>query len=174
MKDWIKELKKRRPCREALAWAKAYDSLEEAWQSCERGDWMLWYAGMLSGEPKSDARRKLVLVACQCARLMLKYVKAGENRPLKAIETAEAWARRENNISLQQDVRDAAAYAANAAANAAYAAYAANAANAAANAANAANASNAAANAAYAANAATMKDCADIVRKYYPDAPQKD
>ena len=61
-----------------------------------------------------------MLAACACAETALKYVKPGEDRPHKAIETARAWARGEASID---DVRKA-AYAADAA-YAAYAAYAA-------------------------------------------------
>ena len=104
---------------------------------------MLWLLGRLSGKPESESRKKLVLAACQCARLALPYVKKGEARPLKAIETAEAWARGEAGITLG-DVRKAAA--------AAYAAYAASA-------------------VAYAARVSTLRECADIVRQSYPVAP---
>ena len=38
-------------------------------------------------------RRDLVKIACECARLSSQYVDKGEKRPLKAIETAEAWLR---------------------------------------------------------------------------------
>jgi len=155
MIDWIKPLRKMKACEEALEWAENYDSLEEAWANCERGDWMLWILGKLSGSPRTKSRKKLVLVACQCARLALPYVKEGEERPLKAIETAETWARGESGISLAKvraatyAATDAAAYAAYAATDAAYAAYAAT-------------------DAAYAANRMDiLKKCADIVRQYY-------
>jgi acyl-CoA reductase-like NAD-dependent aldehyde dehydrogenase len=80
---------------------------------------------------------------------------------LKAIKTAEAWVHGEGDIILE-DIRKAsaaayAAYAADAAADAAYAAYAAAA---------------AADAAAAAARKSILKQCADIVRKYYPDAPE--
>ncbi len=175
-------------CGEAVAWAAQQKSRAAAWKTCGRGDWMLWYLGTRSGPPESDARRRLVLCACECVRLALPYVKAGETRPLKAIETAEGWARNDGTTLAQ--VRAAyAAYAAYAA-NAAYATYAAYAANAAyayaaayatyaAYAANAAYAAaNAAANAAYAAAAAdaktkTLAQCADIVRRHYSRPPSR-
>ena len=165
MKDWIKPILELGACRDALEWAESYDSLDEAWAACERGDRMLWLAGRLAGPPRTKSRRKLVLTACPCARLALPYVPKGEMRPLKAMETAEAWARQEPGITLR-DVREVtyAAFEAYAAANAAYtAAYAANA------------AANAAAYAANAANAARRKEiqhqCADIVREHYPRPP---
>src|SRR5262245_2394940 len=90
-------------CQEAREWAASYSTLAEAWQVCDRGDWMLWLAGRLSGAPKSDSRKRLVLAVCACARLALPYVPAGETRPLKAIETAEQWARGEGGTL--QDMR---------------------------------------------------------------------
>ena len=169
MKKVIEILGKLGACREAMDWAKDYESFQDCWNKCERGDWLLWLCGRLSSKPESDGRKKLVWVACQCARLALPYVKKGEDRPLKAIETAEAWATGNAAIDDVRDAADAAADAAYAAADAttdaavyaadaAYAAYA---------------AAGAAAYAAYAAAYATgrkktLKQCADIVRDQYP------
>jgi len=193
--DQIKHLD---PCSKSIAWLRKYDDLQTAWDECERGDWMLWYAGMLSGPPESEGRKPLVLAACACARLVLPYVPEGETRPLQAIETAERWA---NGEALIRDVRkdyaaaydasadaaaaaydasaDAYAYADAAAANAAAAAdaYAADAAayDAAAYAAYDAAAYAAyadAADAAYDARWSALKQCADIVRKFYPLVPK--
>ena len=152
MKSWLMGIKRLKACNEAIEWGKQFDTLGEAWQKCERGEWMLWLLGKLSGKPGSDSRKKLVLAACGCARLSLPYVPKGEIRPLRAIETAEAWARGDAGITLQM-VKAAAAYAAYAAAAGAYAAYAAHAAYA-------------------AARKATLKKCADIVRQHYPEAPE--
>jgi len=72
-----------------------------------------------------------VRIACACVRPALAYIPAGELRPLRAIEAAEAWC--EGRATIKQ-VRDAyaaafeAAFAAAAAANSAAAAYAADAA----------------------------------------------
>jgi hypothetical protein len=134
----------------------AETTARQAWQQCQRGDWMLWLLGRLSGPPESDARKRLVLCAGGCARLALVHIPAGEDSPRIAIETGEAWTRGEATI---KQVRLAAAAAAASAAYAAstaaayaastaYAAYA-----AAASAASAAYA--AAAAAAYAAYAAS-------------------
>ena len=86
-------------CREARKWA-AGKTLEQAWNECPRGDWLLWLAGQLDVD-----RKLLVRAACQCARLALLHVPAGETRPLEALETAEAWTRGEATI---EDVRAAA------------------------------------------------------------------
>ena len=197
MKAWLSSIRRMGACGEAIEWGEQYGSLEDAWADCERGDWMLWLAGKLSGRSDSDSRKKLVLTACECARLALSYVKEGENRPLKAIEEAEKWARGEDGITLQdvrdaadaaraaaRDVADAYAYAA-AARDAARDAYAYTAAAyAAAYAAAAADVAWAAYAAAYAAawtardaadaEVETCKKCADIVRKHYPVAPSRE
>ena len=201
MEKFIKKLKKLNAYSEAIEWVKTQKTPQEAWDLCERGDWMLWFAGKLSGKPESNSRKILVLAACKCTRLVLKYIKKGEKRPLKAIQTAEAWAKNKKDVSLC-DVKkaaytavadaavadadadadadaaytatDAAAYAAAYAAYtaAAYAAYTAVAdADAAAYAAYAAAA--AAADAVYAVRQKTLKKCADIVREFYPTIPSK-
>jgi hypothetical protein len=176
---WTDALAELRACEEAVTWAKGYGSLDAAWAACERGDWMLWLAGRLGGPPESGQRKTLVLCACACARLALPYVPTGETRPLAAIETAERWARGEATLDeVRVARRAAAAYAASAAAAAADAA-AADAAAAYAAAADAAAAYAADAAAAYAAKAAArkikraevLKQCANIVRKYYPKCP---
>ncbi|MDP2730557.1 MAG: hypothetical protein Q8O55_08735 [Dehalococcoidales bacterium] len=138
------------PCQESIDWAKTQPDWQTAWNNCERGDWMLHRLARNMGEWGSPAHRKLVLAACQCARLALPYVAEGEKRPLLAIELAERWAKGEA-ISREQ-LRNAAdaAYTSDAA-YAAYAAYASATADA--------------------AHKKPLKECADIIRKAYPEAP---
>ena len=115
-------------CPEAIKWLRGQPDVTTAWNNCERGDWMLWLVGKLSGQPGSEARKKLVLAACGCARLSLKYIPADEVRPLKAIQTAESWGRGDNGVTIQDVHNASAAYAASdasaayASASAAYAA----------------------------------------------------
>ena len=139
-------------CEEAVRWAAKYDSFEAAWAECERGDWMLW----LAAKAPLCSRQDLVLAACACARLSLKYVKAGEKRPRVAIETAEAWARGDATLDRVRVAAYASSYASSYASAASSAAYAA--AYAAYAAAHASSASSAA------ARTSTLKQCADIVR----------
>jgi len=172
----IKKLKSLHPCNEAMEWLKEKPSIKVAWETCERGDWMLWLLGNLSGEVGSKSRKQLVWTACQCARLSLKYVTEGEKRPLITIETAEKYTK---GLATLQEVR--AAYA-DAYANAVYisaaAAYAA---------ATAAYAADATADGTYTAAAATyaadatadaaaknkiLKQCANIVRENYHKVPK--
>ena len=172
-------------CPEAVKWA-GRKTHKKAWETCKRGEWLLWIAGRL------DIDRKLfVLAACGCARTALKYVPDGEDRPRMAIETAEAWVRGEATIGQVRSAANAAAsYAASHAADAAPSAadaatyvaqaaadaatYAAQAADAASYAASYAAASHAvyaascAASYAAASYAAARKDMAAIVRKIIP------
>jgi hypothetical protein len=128
---------------------------------------MLWLIGKLSGKPESNKRKKLVLAACECARLSLHILPDGEDRPRIAIETAEKWARGEATMeqvrtascaayaaAASYDAANAASYAASYAAAAAYAAF------------------NAAFNAAAVMRTTTLQQCADIVRKHYPKVPR--
>ena len=137
-------LDKLRACQEAREWA-GERTPQQAWDECERADWLLWWSAKAGAD-----RKEVVLAACACASTALKYVKEGELRPLKAIETAEAWVRGEatlEEVRASSYAADAASYAA---ASSSYASYAADAAAAAADAAS----SYAAASSSYAAAAA--------------------
>ena len=125
-----------RACNEACAWV-GRRSLRTAWRLCERGDWMLWLAATAGVD-----RRLLVRAACDCARLALPRVPAGENRSRVAIETAERWC---DGLATLDEVRAAAA--------AAYAA-----------------AAYAASSAAAAERPATGRQCAGLVRARIPYA----
>jgi len=103
-KSVITKLNKMAPCREAIEWAKNQPNKQAAWDQCERGDWMLWLLGGLSGPSGSEKRKKLVLASCDCAATALKY--SGENRKVaeKAIRSTRMWARGKASI---EDVRAA-------------------------------------------------------------------
>ena len=174
----LSHLEELRACTDAVTWVKASKcrSLETAWKKCERGDWMLWYAGKKAGSAGDEKRKTLVLAACACTRLALPLFEKrypSNKRVRECIETAEKWARNEATLEALQVARrncyaadasdaSAAAYAA------AYAAYAAAAANAAVY---AADASDASAAAYAAARKKILKECADLVRGFYPELP---
>ena len=147
-------------CADALAWATPYGTeWERALAECPDRRWMTWLSGALMR--RGHLRREvLVLCACEYARTALRYVPAGETRPLAAIETAERWARGEATLDEVRAAADAAADADDAAAAAAYAAAAYAAADAAAAAADAA-----AAAYAYAADAADAAELLAITRR---------
>lgn len=48
---WIDRLEKMGACQEALDWCRAdtaYQTLQDAWVNCHRGEWMIWLGGGLS------------------------------------------------------------------------------------------------------------------------------
>jgi len=157
-----------RACGEAKEWV-GDKTLEEAWETCERTDWMLWLAA------KAEVDRKtVVLAACAVARTALQYVKPGELRPLNAIETAEAWTRGETTLEEVRRAAYAASYAAvSDAAAASYAAAAASyAADAAYTVADYADDAAAYADDAWpAAKAEHLRVMCEVVRRHYPAAP---
>ena len=103
-------------CTEAVKWA-GRKTPKKAWETCKRGDWLLWIADKLNVD-----RKLLVLAACACARTALKYVPAGEERPRLAIEAAERWADNPTEKNKAAAAARAAAWAAGDAGAAAWAA----------------------------------------------------
>lgn len=165
MNDFKKFLIEKNACEPAIKWLGERD-IEQTYNDCERGDWLLWLAHKLG---LSANKRRWVGVAGRCAATVKYRMK--DERSIAALRACEQY---EQGI-----ISDKELYAANAdAADAAYAAYAANAAYAAADAAYAATA--AAANAVYAAAAAdnaayaapdadaNRKQTADMVRQAIP------
>lgn len=128
-------------CEEAVEWAEGKD-WKEVYETCERGDWLLWLLAKTGND-----HRLLTLAKAKCAETVLHLMK--DERSKKAVKVAIDYG---NNNATKEQLKDAAAAAA-AAADAAYAA---------------ADAAYAAA-AAYAAYAAAetkkhLKLCADIIR----------
>jgi len=171
---------------DAKKWARRKPSAAAAWRDCKRGDWMLWIIGRLSGKPGSRRRKRLVLCLCDCADLTRPYWCDGT--PAETLRVARAWARGKK-VTLAQ-VRAAAgaawvaagaaawaatragAAAAEAAATAAEVAVDAAEAAAAAWAAGVAESAEVAAWAAGADETTVLAQCADIVRRHYPNPPR--
>ena len=99
-KNWWKKLEKLEACPESIEWAKTQPSATAAWRNCKRSDWMLWIACVLCKQ-NSKQHRRIVLAACKCVRLALKYIPKSEKRPLIAIRVAEKWA---NNKATLEEV----------------------------------------------------------------------
>jgi hypothetical protein len=74
-----------------MDWLGDRDS-DQMWAECKRPDWLLWWAGQVV------PRQELVLAACDCAEMALRYVPEGEHRPRLAIETARRWVRGEATV----------------------------------------------------------------------------
>ena len=142
-----KRLDKFRPCSDAREWMRTQKNDTEAWNNCERGDWMLWIAKKLNADD-----RKLTMAKAMCTKQVEHLME--DQRSKDAIQACIYYF---NGLTTREQLNaaaDAAAYAAaDADAYAADAAYAA-AYTAAAYAARAARAAYAAADAAYAATAA--------------------
>lgn len=61
-------LKKMGACSEAVAYSENYDTAEEAWKSCLRGDWMLWIITKINkSNPWSEGRKKILGICLDCA-----------------------------------------------------------------------------------------------------------
>ena len=126
-------------CKEAREWA-ADKSLAEIWQTCERGDWLLWLLGRMTDAGGWPTHQKVVLASCSCAETVLtlwEHEHPTDWRPRQALAAARAWAGGKASV---EEVR-----------NAAYAAAAASGASGAA-----------------AARFEKQKECADIVRATIP------
>ena len=93
MSSVSEKLRRMGACREAVEWSKKYRSDLAAWKACRRGDHMLWYCGKTAGPRDSDSRRKLVLVAAECAELALPFVCDEETRAIceATIQTCYAY-----------------------------------------------------------------------------------
>jgi len=125
MKKHIVGLKKLGACQSAVTFAEKFDTLGAAWKACERGDWMLWFAGRAAGGPDSESRRKVVLCAVECARRALPiYEKRfpGDDRVKACLDAAEHWAKSGTGLPQLREARSACFSARAAAADAAYAA----------------------------------------------------
>ena len=171
-KNILKDLNSLRACDEAVDWFQEneFETWEEIWHSCHRGDWLLWIFYKKIGDCK-----ELVFAKAECASLSKHLMK--DERSLEALEACYEYCEGligDEELRAAAAAAYAAAYAAHAAAYAAHAAgyaaaYAAHAAGYAAHEAGYA-AAYAAHAAGYAAHEATLKKCADICRTYLTDA----
>lgn len=77
MKNAIDTLKRMNACGESIRWLESLPGdtiLAQAWEACERGDWMLWLVGRTTrSDPWSEERKPLVRVALECAKLAWKW-----------------------------------------------------------------------------------------------------
>jgi len=74
-------LKKYEACNEAIKWADEM-TVQEAWEACERGDWMLWiYAKMYP-----DNLRELTIAKGHCSNTVRHLMK--DERSINAVDAA--------------------------------------------------------------------------------------
>jgi hypothetical protein len=110
------DIKQFHPCGEGLEYYETNSSFEEAWNDCERGDWMLWIAKKLEVDDRLLTKAKAL-----CANTVRHLMK--DIRSTAAIDAALRYA---NGEISRKELDEYSAYAAyDAAYDAAYAAYAA-------------------------------------------------
>lgn len=110
------EIEKYHPCSEALRFRMQYQTFQEAWQACPRGDWMLWIAQRVGVDLRTLTRAKAL-----CALTVRHLMK--DERSIKACEVALKFADGEaTREELDDAADDAAAVATYADSDAAYAA----------------------------------------------------
>ena len=152
----ITDLKQLEPCENGYKFAQSKNSLIDAWNTCERGDWMLWFAQKLN-----CPLQLLTLAKGRCAETVMHLMR--DERSRKAIKVAIDFG---NGNASREELYAAAAAAYNAAAKATDYAAAEYAAKTASYAASDYAADAAASAAAYAAASdCTADDAADAARK---------
>jgi hypothetical protein len=176
-KNFLYELRAQGACPPALEWLEKenFESLDAAWNACERGDWMLWLVGITTDRNDDLQLRALTLAKARCAAHALLFMR--DERSRNAVAVAEQYglgnATRAELDSAADAAADAAAFAAFASA---FAYFAASAASAAADAAfataDAAFATADAASASAAAHRASLAQSAIKVRSVFPNPPK--
>jgi len=71
----IADLEKLNACSEAVAYARGFSTLQDAWNACERGDWMLWLVGHTMNRRDEKELRQLIGAKAACARLVFHLMK---------------------------------------------------------------------------------------------------
>ena len=92
--------------RQAAEWSRGMTWLD-AWEACHDPRWLMQAAASVRVD-----RRAVVMAACGCAKLTMRFVSAGEARPRRAVLAAQRWASGAGQEAL---VREAAADALNSA-----------------------------------------------------------
>lgn len=84
--DYILQIEKLNACKAAVSDARNYQTSQELWTACERGDWMLWLIARTRGDTEKSLR-KLTLAKARCAKLVLRLMK--DERSRNAVAVAE-------------------------------------------------------------------------------------
>ena len=102
--DWLET---NEACQESMDWIAENNiqSLEEAWNACERGDWLLWMAEMLCVD-----QRKLMMCGALCAHTVIQHMKDPRSR--NAVRVIFLWSRGKATDEQLEYARYAARYAA--------------------------------------------------------------
>jgi hypothetical protein len=163
----VKALQALDACSEAIEFARGFESIDEAWQACERGDWMLWLIGKTIGcAPWTKGRKPLLACTLDCAETAAHLRPAQASTIDASVAVLRAWIEGKATTKEAREAREGLI----AAASSTYAL-----------ASGAAASINPVAVAAYAfcvastaAGYGVLRQCADIVRKHFPHAPAVD
>jgi len=104
------------PCEEGFKFAKGCESLHDVFETCERGDWLMW----LLRRTKKIEKKHFVMIAIACAeRCLDRFEKKypNDDRPRKAIESAKKWVKKSTKRNAAAAAASASAYAAASARN---------------------------------------------------------
>jgi hypothetical protein len=180
-KRFVAHLKRLDACQDAVDWVEEHGgTAAECWHDCARGDWMNWL--LVYDQKKFHiTKRQLVGALAECARLSLKYYEAeypDDKRVRECLDTCKRYSQgKATGKELDSSASATTTYATYDTAT--YATYAATSASAAAG----SSATSAGYTAEYAAHAAyvayvaydyasrtkTLKQCANILRKHFPE-----
>lgn len=83
------ELKELNACVEAIEWV-GEKSFKTAWQTCDRGDWMLWYVFEKRKDFHLGDMRKITMAKVRCSELVKHLLQ--DDRSLKALNVAKQFA----------------------------------------------------------------------------------
>ena len=86
----LAELKEMEPCQDGWNYCKTKTTLHQAWNDCPEPAWMIWYSRRKSLITKEIAVRIAIFSAREVLPIFAKKY-PNDNRPLKAIEAAEAY-----------------------------------------------------------------------------------
>ena len=106
MKTLSEKLIKMKACKEAILFCEN-KTLEQAWNKCKRGDWMLWLAFKMKRKRGWSNIKQITLAKVRCARLVQHLMK--DQRSLDALDVAEKYAL---GKATRKELNDAATYAA--------------------------------------------------------------
>lgn len=120
MSNLEKYLKQLGACKEAREWAASYSTLQEAWDACENGSWMLWLvAKRAGGKAWSNERKPVLAAALDCAETVKHLWPEGSAAQVAgAIGVLRQWIAGTASTEQAKEAREksrAAAYAADAA-----------------------------------------------------------
>ena len=102
-KKHLEWLRVNKACGSSIQWIeeKNIQSLEEAWNDCEQGDWLLWMAKRLGVD-----KHKLALCGALCAHTVIQYMQNTRSR--NAVRIAFLWGRgKATDIELEKASADA-------------------------------------------------------------------